>query len=241
MTMPPINPPGDQPGGIPTPPMPPQQPPMPPQMPPMPPGQSVQKNDTAMFAMIAGILGVTVCALFAGIPAIILGMSGKKKAKEMGGEGEGQAKAGIILGWISVVLSIIAIISWVLLAFVFVDSVNRIDIFNDGKLYSDYQSSDDQSGDTVSTGDYDISNQDVLVESDGEITYSATIYNDSDVDASYEIIVYCEDSDDDYYSDTSTAYVDNLSPGDSESFDNTIYLDTSTLAATCRVENVDYS
>ena len=83
MTMPPINPPGDQPGGIPTPPMPPQQPPMPPQMPPMPPGQSVQKNDTAMFAMIAGILGVTVCALFAGIPAIILGMSGKKKAKEM--------------------------------------------------------------------------------------------------------------------------------------------------------------
>ncbi|MEI2834054.1 MAG: DUF4190 domain-containing protein [Acidimicrobiia bacterium] len=241
MTMPPINPPGDQPGGIPTPPMPPQQPPMPPQMPPMPPGQSVQKNDTAMFAMIAGILGVTVCALFAGIPAIILGMSGKKKAKEMGGEGEGQAKAGIILGWISVVLSIIAIISWVLLAFVFVDSVNRIDIFNDGKLYSDYQSSDDQSGDTVSTGDYDISNQDVLVESDGEITYSATIYNDSDVDASYEIIVYCEDSDDDYYSDTSTAYVDNLSPGDSESFDTTIYLDTSTLAATCRVENVDYS
>ena len=236
MTMPPINPPGDQPGGIPTPPMPPQQPPMPPQMPPMPPGQSVQKNDTAMFAMIAGILGVTVCALFAGIPAIILGMSGKKKAKEMGGEGEGQAKAGIILGWISVVLSIIAIISWVLLAFVFVDSVNRIDIFNDGKLYSDYQSSDDQSGDTVSTGDYDISNQDVLVESDGEITYSATIYNDSDVDASYEIIVYCEDSDDDYYSDTSTAYVDNLSPGDT-----TIYLDTSTLAATCRVENVDYS
>ncbi|MBP9115626.1 MAG: DUF4190 domain-containing protein [Acidimicrobiia bacterium] len=207
----------------------------------MPPGQSVQKNDTAMFAMIAGILGVTVCALFAGIPAIILGMSGKKKAKEMGGEGEGQAKAGIILGWISVVLSIIAIISWVLLAFVFVDSVNRIDIFNDGKLYSDYQSSDDQSGDTVSTGDYDISNQDVLVESDGEITYSATIYNDSDVDASYEIIVYCEDSDDDYYSDTSTAYVDNLSPGDSESFDTTIYLDTSTLAATCRVENVDYS
>lgn len=241
MTMPPINPPGDQPGGIPTPPMPPQQPPMPPQMSPMPPGQSVQKNDTAMFAMIAGILGVTVCALFAGIPAIILGMSGKKKAKEMGGEGEGQAKAGIILGWISVVLSIIAIISWVLLAFVFVDSVNRIDIFNDGKLYSDYQSSDDQSGDTVSTGDYDISNQDVLVESDGEITYSATIYNDSDVDASYEIIVYCEDSDDDYYSDTSTAYVDNLSPGDSESFDTTIYLDTSTLAATCRVENVDYS
>ena len=241
MTMPPINPPGDQPGGIPTPPMPPQQPPMPPQMPPMPPGQSVQKNDTAMFAMIAGILGVTVCALFAGIPAIILGMSGKKKAKEMGGEGEGQAKAGIILGWISVVLSIIAIISWVLLAFVFVDSVNRIDIFNDGKLYSDYQSSDDQSGDTVSTGDYDISNPDVLVESDGEITYSATIYNDSDVDASYEIIVYCEDSDDDYYSDTSTAYVDNLSPGDSESFDTTIYLDTSTLAATCRVENVDYS
>ena len=241
MTMPPINPPGDQPGGIPTPPMPPQQPPMPPQMPPMPPGQSVQKNDTAMFAMIAGILGVTVCALFAGIPVIILGMSGKNKAKEMGGEGEGQAKAGIILGWISVVLSIIAIISWVLLAFVFVDSVNRIDIFNDGKLYSDYQSSDDQSGDTVSTGDYDISNQDVLVESDGEITYSATIYNDSDVDASYEIIVYCEDSDDDYYSDTSTAYVDNLSPGDSESFDTTIYLDTSTLAATCRVENVDYS
>ncbi len=241
MTMPPINPPGDQPGGIPTPPMPPQQPPMPPQMPPMPPGQSAQKNDTAMFAMIAGMLGVTVCALFAGIPAIILGMSGKKKAKEMGGEGEGQAKAGIILGWISVVLSIIAIISWVLLAFVFVDSVNRIDIFNDGKLYSDYQSSDDQSGDTVSTGDYDISNQDVLVESDGEITYSATIYNDSDVDASYEIIVYCEDSDDDYYSDTSTAYVDNLSPGDSESFDTTIYLDTSTLAATCRVENVDYS
>ena len=69
MTVPPMNPPDDQSGGIPQPP----QPPSPPQMPPMPPMQgSPQKNDTALYALIAGILSFVLCGIFAGIPAILV-------------------------------------------------------------------------------------------------------------------------------------------------------------------------
>lgn len=107
MTVPPYEPPFGG-GGITPPPMP----------PPIPPtgGSSYggQKNDTALYAMIAGILSLVCCGFIAGIAAIILGKQGMNKAELMGGEGEGQAKAGFIMGIISCALSGVTLVIYLL-------------------------------------------------------------------------------------------------------------------------------
>lgn len=71
-----------------------------------------QTNQKAMWSMILGILSIVCCGLFAGIPALILGNSAQKEISAAGGaqSGEGMAKAGVILGWISVVLSVLGVI-----------------------------------------------------------------------------------------------------------------------------------
>ena len=71
-----------------------------------------QTNQKALWSMILGILSITCCGIFAGIPALILGNLAKKDIAQSGGKqkGAGMAKAGVILGIISVVLSIIYII-----------------------------------------------------------------------------------------------------------------------------------
>lgn len=85
--------------------------------PPPPPGQGgyavPQTNQKALWSMILGILSlVTCCGLFGGIPALILGNFAQKEIAASGGmqTGEGMAKAGVILGWISVALSVIVLI-----------------------------------------------------------------------------------------------------------------------------------
>lgn len=59
--------------------------------------------------MILGILGVVLCCLPAGIPAIILGNIARKEIAASGGfqEGRGMATAGLILGIIATVLSVL--------------------------------------------------------------------------------------------------------------------------------------
>lgn len=86
--------------------------------PPPPPGQggygypAPQQNQKALWAMILGILSIVCCGIFAGIPALILGNSAKNEIAASGGmqTGDGMAKAGVILGWISIALSIIGLI-----------------------------------------------------------------------------------------------------------------------------------
>jgi Domain of unknown function (DUF4190) len=86
--------------------------------PPPPPGQggygyaAPQTNQKAMWAMILGILALVCCGIFTGIPALILGNSAKNEIAASGGAqtGEGMAKAGVILGWISIAWSVIAVI-----------------------------------------------------------------------------------------------------------------------------------
>jgi hypothetical protein len=84
--------------------------------PPPPPGAggyaAPQTNQKALWSMILGILGVVCCGIFAGIPALILGNSAKKEIAASGGAqtGDGMAKAGVILGWISIAFSILGII-----------------------------------------------------------------------------------------------------------------------------------
>jgi predicted acyltransferase len=69
-----------------------------------------QTNQKAMWSMILGIVGLVCCGLFAGIPALILGNLAKKEINASGGAqtGGGMATAGVILGIIAIVWSIIS-------------------------------------------------------------------------------------------------------------------------------------
>lgn len=61
----------------------------------------------ATTALVLGILSLIVCPLILSIPAIIIGNSAKQKAAALPGQpGLSNAKAGVILGWVSLVLSV---------------------------------------------------------------------------------------------------------------------------------------
>lgn len=66
-----------------------------------------QNNSFAIAALVTGIVGVIplCCGPLVGIVAIILGVIGTQKAKEMGGVGNGMAVAGIVLGAVGFLLS----------------------------------------------------------------------------------------------------------------------------------------
>lgn len=74
--------------------------------------QAPQTNQKALWSMILGILSIVCCGIFAGIPALILGNAAKNEIAASGGMqgGDGMAKAGVILGWISIAWTILAII-----------------------------------------------------------------------------------------------------------------------------------
>ena len=61
--------------------------------------------------MILGIIGMVLCCLFAGIPAIVLGHQAKREIDSAPGvqEGRGMATAGFVLGIISTVGSVLYI------------------------------------------------------------------------------------------------------------------------------------
>lgn len=100
---------------VPNPPAPPPQPPMPPPVPPMPPpgfpGQPSQpQTQLPLVSLILGILSMICGGLILGIPAIITGIMGRKRAKASG-QGGGMAVAGIVLGIIGTILSIVLAIA----------------------------------------------------------------------------------------------------------------------------------
>lgn len=81
------------------------------------PGGLPKSNQKALWSMILGILGFICCGFFASIPAVILGYQARKEVRASGGlqTGEGQAKAGIILGWIGIALTILLIVAVVVI------------------------------------------------------------------------------------------------------------------------------
>lgn len=71
-----------------------------------------QTNSKATWSLVAGILGVTLCGLVIGIVAIVVGKQAQAEIAASGGlqGGEARARWGIILGWVSVVISVVATI-----------------------------------------------------------------------------------------------------------------------------------
>lgn len=70
----------------------------------------------AVPALVLGILGLVLCGIFAAVPAYILGAKAEKEIAASGGAygGAGLAKAGKILGLIGIVLTVLAVIFWII-------------------------------------------------------------------------------------------------------------------------------
>jgi hypothetical protein len=85
-----------------------------------PPSTSRPTSTMAIVSLVAGILGLTLFPFFGSIVAVITGPMAKKEIQQSMGslEGEGLAKAGIIIGWIGIGLGVLgccgAIIAFVI-------------------------------------------------------------------------------------------------------------------------------
>ena len=71
-----------------------------------------QNSGKATAALVLGILGVVACGFVAGIPAIIVGKQAQREIDASNGwlTGRGMATAGIVMGWIAVALTVIAVL-----------------------------------------------------------------------------------------------------------------------------------
>ncbi len=76
------------------------------------PAPMAPSSNEAIWSLVLGILSLTCFGFLAGIPAVILGMTAKRKIAESGGviRGQGLATAGLVLGWISIAFSILGIL-----------------------------------------------------------------------------------------------------------------------------------
>ncbi|HEY3010951.1 MAG TPA: DUF4190 domain-containing protein [Micromonosporaceae bacterium] len=68
-----------------------------------------QTNGLAIASLVVGIASFFICSL-AGAVAIYLGNRAKAQIAQTGEEGEGLARAGVILGWIALALTVLGII-----------------------------------------------------------------------------------------------------------------------------------
>ena len=76
-----------------------------------------QTEDKAVISLVLGILSIFSLSILAGIPAIILGRMSRKNIRASAGRltGEGMATAGIVMGWISVVLAVVILLLIILM------------------------------------------------------------------------------------------------------------------------------
>lgn len=76
-----------------------------------------ESNGKAITALVLGICSFLICPVILSIPAVILGYQARGEIDRSGGRqtGRGLAVAGIVLGWLNLALSVIAIIAVVAL------------------------------------------------------------------------------------------------------------------------------
>ncbi|GAA1870777.1 DUF4190 domain-containing protein [Myceligenerans crystallogenes] len=68
------------------------------------------KNDLGVWSLVTGILSWVMCPLVLGVVAIFTGYASKKAVREGLANNVGSATAGLILGWINVVVMLLALI-----------------------------------------------------------------------------------------------------------------------------------
>ncbi len=73
------------------------------------------KNSLAVWSLVLAIVGFFVCGFFTGIPAVIVGGRAKRAVAEGQANNGGMATAGVVLGWIVIVISVLGIIASIFL------------------------------------------------------------------------------------------------------------------------------
>jgi len=76
---------------------------------------TARTNSMAIASLVAGILTWVICPFFGAILAIVFGFVARGQIKATGEGGGGMALAGIILGFAHLIVSVIAIVIWVVL------------------------------------------------------------------------------------------------------------------------------
>lgn len=102
-------------------------PPPPPPPPPAPVpagGGGTSENSNGTIALVTGILSFFVCPIILSIVAIVFGRKGMASAAAGRADNGGQAKAGYIMGLISLILGVIFIVLYIILGVVLVASSN---------------------------------------------------------------------------------------------------------------------
>ena len=93
-------------------------PPVPPPAPPMPPAAAASRptSSLAVISLVAGIVSWLLLPFVAGLAAIICGHMARGEIRRSNGtmEGDGLAIAGLVLGWINVVLCVLTVAAVVL-------------------------------------------------------------------------------------------------------------------------------
>ncbi|GAA3823591.1 DUF4190 domain-containing protein [Cellulomonas soli] len=73
--------------------------------------QPYPKNDLAVWSFVLGLAGFVLgCMLFTGIPAVIVGRNAQRAVAAGEANNSGLATAGIILGWVSIALTAVAVV-----------------------------------------------------------------------------------------------------------------------------------
>ncbi len=97
----------------------------PPPSSPMPSGAGdMSENTNGVVALVTGILSFFVCPVILSIVAIVFGRKGMQSAAAGRANNLGMAKAGYIMGIISLVLSVLFILIWIALIIAGVASSN---------------------------------------------------------------------------------------------------------------------
>ncbi len=80
--------------------------------------QIAQQSGKAVASMIVSLVGFVVCLFLGQIIGLILGYSAKSEIRASQGRltGEGFATAGIIIGWIGIVVDILIVAGWIVFA-----------------------------------------------------------------------------------------------------------------------------
>ena len=138
---------------------------------------SYGENKPAKLSLIFGVLSVTICGFFTGIPAIILGIIGRKKADELGGEGKTKANVGLGLG----IFNLFATIIWVVLV-----------VIGTVSFPGSETTTSNSSGSTVLQDDVELGQPTVDISESGLVTFESPLTNKTDSDTAFSVDVKCD-------------------------------------------------